>query len=314
MYFFSAATLPADAIVIDSSDDENDDIPDVPATFNIDANRDDLQLTNNNEADETAPDDPARNANCQQISGPTCSESEVENMASDEVPSGFTDTDNLSHETQTVGQNGTAEAASALNEETNALSDLNANDDANDESTPTTSSNVAETPPPSVEVDVENQDPHGPVSMKKCRLCPFVSRFRCNLKKHMQNHAGQRKPYQCHICWQYFASPDDVEKHLRYMRHGYRFYCTGCSRGFFFVKLKVEHEKKCKKSRVYECYVCHFAMRRLSTLEIHIRNHTGDKPYKCVECFKRYAYLNDLNVHLTVHATQNVIELSDDEN
>lgn len=307
-YFFSAATRPAGVIVIDSSDDENDDIPDATATPNIEANRDDVELTNN-EANVNVSDDPVGNANCQQSSGPACDGSEVENIALDQVPS--CSTDNVPHETETAEQNGAAEVASAPNEETNALSDSNANND--NENTPSTSSNEAEMAPP-IEVEMENQVSFGPVPMKKSRLCPFVSRFRSNLKMHMQGHTGQKKPYKCHICPKYFASPEEVEKHLKFNRHRFRFYCTSCARGFPFANNIITHEKKCKKSRVYECYVCHFTMHRLSTLELHMRKHSGHKPYKCTECSERYAYLKDLTEHSTVHAAQNVIQRSDDEN
>lgn len=295
LYFFSAAARPADVIVIGSSDDENDDVPDGPATSSIEAN--------NNESDKAAPDEPARSENCQQTPGPT---SDSDHIQSDQVPLTFSDTKNVSHETDAVDQNGTADAA-ALDEETIP----SGSDD--DENAPSTSSNVAEVSPPvEVEIDDESPEPRGPVPMKKCRLCPFVSRFRSNLQKHMHSHTGRKKPYKCHMCPKYFASPEEVEKHLQSDRHRFRFYCPGCARGFQIARSMIAHQKKCKKSRVYECYACHFTMHSLSNLEIHMRGgHTGDKPYKCSECFERYAYLKDLNVHLTVHAERNAVQLSD---
>lgn len=300
-----AAALPAGAIVIDSSDDENDDISEVPATSIIEANRGDAELTNSNEADKTSPDDPSRSENCQQTSGPACDGREGEHIALDQTPLCSMDTDNVSHETDAAEQSASADAAGSVDEETQP----NANDDAQNTRW-WANSNVVETEVEAeVEAEVENPEP----KMKKCRLCPFVSRFRSNLRKHMHGHTGRKKPYKCHICSKYFASPEEVEKHLKFNRHRYRFYCPGCARGFPFANNMIAHGKKCKKARVYECFMCH-RLYRLSTLEIHMRTHSGQKPYKCDECPKRYAYLNDLNEHLKVHAERNVTQLSDDEN
>lgn len=305
LYFFTAAALSAGAIIIDSSDDEDDDISEVPATSITEANRGDVELTNNNEANKTSSDDPLRSGNCQQTSdhlSSACDAREGEHIVSNQPSTCSMDTKNVSHETDAVEQSASADAAGSVDEETQP----NANDDAQNTRW-WANSNAVET---EVEAEVEIQEP----KMRKCRLCPFVSRFRSNLRKHMHGHTGRKKPYKCHICSKYFASPEEVEKHLKFNRHRYRFYCPGCARGFPFANNIIAHEKKCKKSRVYECFMCHFAMHRLSTLEIHMRTHSGHKPYKCDECPKRYAYLNDLNKHLKVHAERNVIQLSGDEN
>lgn len=143
-----------------------------------------------------------------QASSLICDGDENVNIAMDQVPLCLNDIG--SHDTE---RNGTTDAATVLSEETNDLNCPNAHDC--NENIPLTSSNMAGMAS-QANIEVENQEPPDPKPMKKCRLCPFVSRFRRNLKLHMHSHAGEKKPYKCHLCSKYFTNPEEVEKHLKF--------------------------------------------------------------------------------------------------
>ncbi len=51
----------------------------------------------------------------------------------------------------------------------------------------------------------------------------------------------------------------------------------------------------------YECQICNKKFSRSSRLKLHNRIHTGEKPYECRVCQKRFTRSNNLNSHMGTH-------------
>ncbi|XP_032514865.2 zinc finger protein 714 [Danaus plexippus] len=71
-------------------------------------------------------------------------------------------------------------------------------------------------------------------------------------------------------------------------------------------KRKPESEKlkrgpKPKPKKVHSCYQCNKEFRCQAQLDMHVRTHTGDKPFECMYCPQRFTQKHNLTIHLRVH-------------
>ena len=50
------------------------------------------------------------------------------------------------------------------------------------------------------------------------------------------------------------------------------------------------------------CPQCDMVFTKPSAMEVHLRSHTGDRPFVCELCGKKFARSNNLKLHMRIHS------------
>ncbi|KAF7287155.1 hypothetical protein GWI33_002526 [Rhynchophorus ferrugineus] len=142
----------------------------------------------------------------------------------------------------------------------------------------------------------------------KCKQCPRSFTEENFLNNHMRTHIPEEeKPHECAICKKRFIHPTLLQRHL--MRHtGEKpFVCKICNKGCFAENSLLKHMKIHEKKEgdpgllKHICDYCRTEFPNAESLSIHIKQHSGDRPFVCNICGKCFPQRFNLDLHLRTH-------------
>ncbi|XP_039445710.1 zinc finger protein 226-like [Culex pipiens pallens] len=147
---------------------------------------------------------------------------------------------------------------------------------------------------------------------EKSRICCGCSKY-CEspveLIAHSQEmHYPQRldpdeqRPLACDICYQNFATRNDLFEHKKQFRkEGKKYPCTECGDGFFTFK-SLQMHRKYHRPDVTNCHMCPFVSNCPLKLRSHIQRHcTLNDTFKCLVCAKCFSTSSILAKHSAKH-------------
>lgn len=170
---------------------------------------------------------------------------------------------------------------------------------------------------------------------KLCTYCEKAFTRADDLKRHIRIHTNER-PYQCTICFKSYKQTSELKEHLLTHTKDRKFNCEICgkilqTRNGLYVHLKVHQGIKNHKCELCgNCYVtsgelqshikhihnkdkpylctydvnCKRSFSSKTSLDIHLRSHSGERPFKCTTCDKHLASLASLNKHKKIHTKE----------
>ncbi|XP_075070980.1 uncharacterized protein LOC142159968 [Mixophyes fleayi] len=95
----------------------------------------------------------------------------------------------------------------------------------------------------------------------------------------------------------YFDSNIDLLNHRRKHKWHRPFQCSLCGKAFYRNACLVVHQRCHTGEKPFSCSECGKCYRDRSGLRRHHRFHTGEKPFSCSECGKRFTQNSSLSAH-----------------
>ncbi|XP_023721892.1 zinc finger protein 260 isoform X11 [Cryptotermes secundus] len=167
---------------------------------------------------------------------------------------------------------------------------------------------------------VHQESPIKQISDKKqiCGTCGKEFQFNKYLKKHLLKHG--EKNFVCEACGKQFETKYMLKMHQESHSEVRPYVCKICKSSYKRHRNLLSHEQevhgifslgpgKEKESLSFPCEVCKKEFTTQKRVSIHMRTHTGERPFHCKQCGKRYTSRSSLFIHRrVVHEGRKCVE------
>ncbi|XP_023288594.1 zinc finger protein 761-like [Orussus abietinus] len=134
-----------------------------------------------------------------------------------------------------------------------------------------------------------------------CETCGKKYKIKGDLTNHIR-FTHKEQPVICDVCGKTCLNSNSLYVHQKFAHYKAKFECNICKRRMVSQENLDEHLlRQHEKRENVVCEECGKTFSRNSRLKVHMRIHTGDRPYSCTVCSKSFARRTALKQHFLIH-------------
>uniref|UniRef100_A0A7N5ZUY8 C2H2-type domain-containing protein n=1 Tax=Anabas testudineus TaxID=64144 RepID=A0A7N5ZUY8_ANATE len=150
---------------------------------------------------------------------------------------------------------------------------------------------------------LQKRKTRAPVQSFVCHVCGRALHGKGFLLKHVLQVCIKNADHRCGFCGELSDSADNLKSHLQ-THQKWSKTCAFCGKTFQSILAQELHVRLHTGEKPYSCDVCGKKFSQKGNLRSHMRVHVTEKPFKCNECSRAFCHMSSLERHMQEHRGQ----------